>query len=122
MVKPRTDVLQGTITLLVLKTLSQGPAHGYAISHHIQTVSHDLLRVEEGSLYPALRRMEKAGWIEPTWATTESNRRACFYTLTSAGHQQLREEEATWERLITGVGQILLPNTSTQAVGAASGN
>jgi len=120
MAKPRTDVLQGTLTLLILKTLSQSPAHGYAITQHIQTLSHDLLRVEEGSLYPALHRMEVAGWIESTWATTESNRRARFYTLTVAGHRQLREEEINWERLTAGVRQILLPNSGMRATATST--
>jgi PadR family transcriptional regulator, regulatory protein PadR len=103
----KTDVLQGTLTLLVLKTLSRGPAHGYAITQHIQNVSRDLLRVEEGSLYPALHRMEQAGWIEAAWAITELNRRARFYTLTGEGRKRLKEEESSWERLATGVREIL---------------
>ena len=104
---PRTDILQGTLTLLILKTLSHGPIHGYAITRHIQTVSQDLLRVEEGSLYPALHRMEQTGWIESAWALTETNRRARFYTLTTQGRKQLAEEEAGWTKLTAGVHQIL---------------
>lgn len=107
MTNSRTDVLQGTLTLLVLKTLSRGPAHGYAITQHIQNVSRELLRVEEGSLYPALHRMERTGWIESTWAVSESNRRARFYTLTPEGKKQLRAEESSWDRLSAGVREVL---------------
>jgi PadR family transcriptional regulator, regulatory protein PadR len=107
MPKAKHDVLQGTLTLLVLKTLSTGPLHGYAITQHIQTVSDDLLRVEEGSLYPALHRMEQDGWIQSAWARTDSNRRARVYSLTAAGRQQLAEEEESWQRLTAGVSRVL---------------
>jgi len=107
MPKAKHDVLQGTLTLLVLKTLSTGPLHGYAITQHIQTVSDDLLRVEEGSLYPALHRMEQDGWIRSEWARTESNRRARVYSLTVAGRRQLAEEEEGWKRLTSGVSRVL---------------
>lgn len=107
MPKVRTDVLQGTLTLLVLKTLSLGPTHGYGLAQRIHTDSLGFLRVEDGSLYPALRRMEKAGWIESTWATSEGNRRAHYYTLTENGRAQLDEEEASWERLTMGVREVL---------------
>ncbi len=103
----RTDVLQGTLTLLVLKTLAGGKLHGYAITSTIQRRSRDLLRVEEGSLYPALHRMEADGWIKAEWGVTESNRRARFYSLTALGRRQLAEEEVSWSRLTAGVAHVL---------------
>jgi PadR family transcriptional regulator PadR len=103
----RTDVLQGTLTLLVLKTLARGKLHGYAITATIQRLSRDLLRVEEGSLYPALHRMEADGWIKAEWGVTESNRRARFYALTALGRKQLASEEASWSRLTAGVTYVL---------------
>ena len=105
--KPKNDLLQGTLALLVLKTLARGPLHGYGITLHIQMVSKDYLRVEEGSLYPALHRMEQDGWISAEWGTTENNRRARYYRLTSAGRKQLAEEEKNWERLTLAVAQVL---------------
>jgi PadR family transcriptional regulator PadR len=100
--------LQGTIDLLVLKTLSQtGPLHGYGIVVHIQRASDELLRVEEGSLYPALHRMEQTRWINSTWALTETSRRAKFYELTAAGRKQLQEAEREFEHLVKGVRAIL---------------
>ena len=108
MQKPRNDILQGTLALLVLKTLAaQGRMHGYAITAHIQRVSANLLRVEEGSLYPALHRMEQDGWLRAEWGTTEKNRQARFYTITAAGRKQLELEEATWARLREGVQRVL---------------
>ncbi len=104
----RNDILQGTLVLLVLRTLaSQGRQHGYAISEHIQRVSNDLLRVEEGSLYPALHRMEQEGWVKAEWDTTEKNRQARYYTLTTAGRKQLTQEQEHWARLTDGVGRVL---------------
>jgi transcriptional regulator len=94
--------------LLVLKTLdAQGRMHGYAITSHIQRVSTNLLRVEEGSLYPALHRMMQEGWLRAEWGTTEKNREAKFYTITPAGRRQLELEEASWTRLRTGVTRVL---------------
>ena len=108
MPKPRTDVLQGTLAMLVLRTLAAaGPLHGYAITSHIQRVSANLLRVEEGSLYPALHRMEQEGWLRSAWGVTEKNRDARFYTITAAGRKQLAEEQQSWQRLIDGVGRVL---------------
>lgn len=104
---PRADALQGTLTLLVLKTLDSGPRHGYAIAQHIQGTSNDLLRVEEGSLYPALRRLEQAGWVKSSWSITDSQRKARVYALTPAGRHQLDEEEAKWQRLQQGVRHVL---------------
>jgi transcriptional regulator len=100
--------LQGTLDLLVLKTLSQvGEMHGYGIVSHIQLASEDLLRVEEGSLYPALHRMEQRGWIAADWALTETNRKARYYKLTTAGRKRLQEEEKNFEHLVKGVRAIL---------------
>lgn len=100
--------LQGTLDLLVLKTLSQmGSLHGYGIVLHIQRASDDLLRVEEGSLYPALHRIEQSGWISSEWALTETSRRAKYYKLTVAGRKQLREAEKSFENLVNGVRAIL---------------
>ena len=104
----KNDILQGTLVLLVLKTLaSHRRMHGYAITSRIQQVSADLLRVEEGSLYPALHRMEQLGWLRSEWGTTERGREARFYTLTAKGRQQLDAEEASWNRLTEGIGRVL---------------
>ena len=103
----KADALQGTLDLLVLKTLSRGAQHGYGIAAHIESVSGDILRVEEGSLYPALHRMEHLGWIDAEWQTTANNRRARIYRLTRAGAKRLDEEEERWERLMKGVGKVL---------------
>lgn len=105
--KPKNDVLQGTLALLVLKTLARGPMHGFGITVHIQRVSNDALRVEEGSLYPALHRMEEEGWIAAEWGTSENNRRARYYRLTAAGRKQLAAERKTWERLTQAVASVL---------------
>jgi len=100
--------LQGTLDLLVLKTLSQmGSLHGYGIVLHIQRASEDLLRVEEGSLYPALHRIEQEGWIASEWALTETNRKAKYYRLTASGRKQLQEAEKNFEHLVKGVRAIL---------------
>ena len=100
--------LQGTLDLLVLKTLDQnGALHGYGIVLHIQNASGEVLRVEEGSLYPALHRMEQNGWISSEWALTETNRRAKYYTLTPAGRKQLQEAERSFEHLVKGVRTVL---------------
>jgi transcriptional regulator len=108
MASQKNDILQGTLVLLVLKTLdSQGRMHGYAITSHIQQVSADLLRVEEGSLYPALHRMEQQGWLRSEWGVTEKNREARFYSLTAKGRKQLAEEEESWAKLTDGVRRVL---------------
>lgn len=108
MPRPKNDILQGTLALLVLRTLeAAGPMHGYAITSYIQRVSADLLRVEEGSLYPALHRMEQDGWLRAEWGTTEKNREAKFYSITAAGRKQLALEEESWTRLRTGVARVL---------------
>jgi PadR family transcriptional regulator, regulatory protein PadR len=104
----KNDILQGTLVLLVLRTLaSNRRMHGYAITTHIQRVSNDLLRVEEGSVYPALHRMEQQGWLRSSWSLTEKNRDARFYSLTVEGRKQLAREEESWARLIAGVARVL---------------
>ena len=105
--KERSGVLQGTLDLLILRTLSHGPQHGYGIVVHIQKVSSEVLRVEEGSLYPALHRIEQAGWIASAWGITDNNRKAKFYRLTAAGRKQLDQEEATWNKLTRAVAKVL---------------
>lgn len=104
----RKDQLSGTLDLLILKTLAQaGPIHGYGIVLYIQRVSDDLLRVEEGSLYPALHRIEQSGWIASEWRTSKNNRRAKYYKLTPAGRRQLAKEEQSWDRVVQGVASVL---------------
>jgi PadR family transcriptional regulator, regulatory protein PadR len=104
----KNDILQGTLALLVLRTLaSNARMHGYAITAHIQRVSQELLRVEEGSLYPALHRMEQEGWLRTEWGITEKNREARFYSLTAKGKKQLVLEEKSWARLTDGVARVL---------------
>lgn len=106
--QPKNDILQGTLALLVLKTLAaQGRLHGYAITTHIQRISAEMLRVEEGSLYPALHRMEQQGWLRSEWGMTEKKREARFYSLTAAGRKQLADEEVSWARLTEGVARVL---------------
>jgi len=101
------DLLQGTLDLLILRTLALGPLHGWGISQRIQQMSDEALRVNQGSLYPALQRLESAGWVVSAWGATEQNRQAKFYRLTPAGERQLREETETWERMIEAVGKVL---------------
>ena len=107
MSKSQLDLLQGTLDLLILKTLGLGSMHGWGISQRIQQISDDVLRVNQGSLYPALHRLEAAGWIESEWGASENNRQAKFYKLTRAGLKQLREETAQWERMAGAVARIL---------------
>lgn len=108
MKRQKNDILQGTLVLLVLKTLAaNGRMHGYAITTHIQRVSEELLRVEEGSLYPALHRMEQDGWVKAEWGLTEKNREARFYSLTAEGRRQLKREEESWDKLTEGVRRVL---------------
>ena len=103
----KPDALQGTLDLLVLQTLSRGPHHGFGIAADIEAISDDILRVEEGSLYPALHRMEHLGWISAAWQTTANNRRARVYRLTRAGEKQLVEQREKWARLTKGVARVL---------------
>ena len=103
----KTDLLQGTLDLLILQTLRRGPAHGHAIVKAIEQNSEEVLLVEQGSLYPALHRLEHRGLVKAEWGPSENNRRAKFYSLTKAGRKQLETERATWERLAAAVAQIL---------------
>jgi transcriptional regulator len=107
MAKSKTDVLQGTLDLLILKTLQAGPMHGYGIASRIEQISEELLRVEEGSLYPALHRIQQTGWIRAQWKRSENGRPAKFYRLTAAGEKQLQSEEERWRKLTRGVAKIL---------------
>jgi transcriptional regulator len=102
-----TDVLQGTLDLLILRTIAIESMHGWAIAQRIQQVSDDLLRVQQGSLYPALHRLEHQGWVTANWGVSENNRRARFYSLTRAGRKQVEAEVAKWERLSAGVNLVL---------------
>ena len=108
MKKQKNDILKGTLTLLVLRTLqAQGALHGYALTSHIQRASAESLRVEEGSLYPALHRMEQGGLVKAEWGVTERGRKARLYSLTAAGKEQLAEEMQNWDRLTEGVARVL---------------
>src|SRR5262249_41137086 len=108
MQKHSNDRLQGTLDLLVLKTLeSRGPMHGYGITAHIEQVSREILRLEEGSLYPALHRMTQSGWLRAEWGVSENNRRARFYSITAAGRKQLAAEEKSWSELTGAVSRVL---------------
>src|SRR5881275_2372587 len=105
---PRSiDLPQGTLDLLILRTLSLEPLHGWAVSERIQQISSDVLRVQQGSLYPALHRLERRGWIKTRWGTSENNRRAKYYELTKSGRRQLEAEQDSWRKLTTAVAQIL---------------
>jgi PadR family transcriptional regulator PadR len=103
----RVELPQGTLDLLILKTLGLGPQHGWAISERLQQISSDVLRVQQGSLYPALHRLQRRGWIRGSWGTSENNRRAKYYELTAAGRKQLEVETTSWRKLAAAVGQIL---------------
>ena len=103
----KNDLLQGTLDLLILRTLALGPQHGWGISQRIQQTSADVLRVNQGSLYPALHRLEDQGWVSAEWGTSENNREAKFYRLTKAGQKQLQVETANWERMAAAVRRVL---------------
>jgi PadR family transcriptional regulator, regulatory protein PadR len=107
MANARKDLMQGTLELLILKTLSRDSMHGYGIAQRIHEAVDDLLKIEDGSLYPALYRMEERGWITSEWGASENNRRAKFYKLTRAGRKQLADERANWERVSRAVARIL---------------
>ena len=107
MANNKTDLLQGTLDLLVLKILALGPTHGWDISQRIQQISQDVLRVNQGSLYPALHRLEQQGWISSEWGTSDNNRKAKFYRLTAAGRRQLAAETEAWQRFTGAVEMIL---------------
>lgn len=101
------DLPQGTLDLLILRTLSLGPQHGWAVSERVRQVSNDMLCIQQGSLYPALHRLERRGWIKARWGTSENNRRAKYYELTRAGHKQLAAEQDAWEKLTAAVAHVL---------------
>ena len=103
----RIDLPQGTLDLLILRTLSLGPHHGWAISERVQQVSSDVLRIQQGSLYPALHRLERRGWIKARWGTSDNNRRAKYYELTRAGQRQLEAETESWRKLASAVASVL---------------
>ena len=105
--RKKPEVLQGTLDLVILTALRREPQHGYGIASRIQTISEDALRVEEGSLYPALHRMEQAGWITAEWQVTANHRRARMYRMTRAGQRRLEEEQEKWNRLTKAVGKVL---------------
>src|SRR5215831_726673 len=104
---PKIDLLQGTLDLLILRTLASGAMHGWGISQRLQQISEDVLQVNQGSLYPALYRLEQQGWVASSWGDSENNRRARFYSLTKSGRRQLAEETANWERISTAVARVL---------------
>jgi PadR family transcriptional regulator, regulatory protein PadR len=101
------DLPQGTLDLLILRTVALEPQHGWAISERVQQMSSDVLRIQQGSLYPALHRLERRGWIKARWGTSDNNRRAKYYELTKTGHKQLEVEKDAWEKLTAAVGQVL---------------
>jgi len=103
----RIDLPQGTLDLLILKTVALGPQHGWAISERIQQISRDVLQVQQGSLYPALHRLERRGWIKAEWGVSENNRKAKYYALTRAGRKQLEADAHTWRKLSTAVAHVL---------------
>ena len=107
MSKQKSDLLQGTLDMLILKTLALEPMHGWGISQRIQQISNGVLNINQGSLYPALYRLEQQGWISAEWGSSENNRQAKFYALTRTGRKQLTEETENWERLSTAISQIL---------------
>jgi len=108
MTPPRGEVLQGTLDLIVLQTLhAMGPQHGYGIAQRVKQVSEDLIKLNQGSLYPALLRLEQQGWITSKWGASENNRKAKFYSLTRAGRKQLVSETATWERMTAMMARLL---------------
>ncbi len=106
MSKP-TDLVQGTLDLLILKTIALEPMHGWGIAQRIRQVSKEVLQVNQGALYPALHRLEQSGWIKSKWGESENNRRAKFYSLTQAGRRYLEQEQANWKRLSTAIGLVL---------------
>jgi PadR family transcriptional regulator PadR len=103
----KTELLRGTLDMLVLKTLAPGPMHGYGIAQHLQQVSRDVLRVEEGSLYPALQRMRQRGWIKAEWKQTPNNQRARYYRLTTAGRKQLGEEQSSFAQMLAAIALVM---------------
>ena len=108
--QPSVELLQGTLDMLILQTLVFGPRHGHAVAHTIEQTSRDVLRIDHGSLYPALQRLERRGWIASAWGTSENNRRAKFYRLTPAGRKQLVAEASKWDRLTEAIARIMRPD------------
>ena len=104
---PKSDLLQGTLDVLILKIIALGPVHGYAVAQRLQQISRDVLQVQQGSLYPALHRLEKRGWVRAEWAASETGRDARFYTLTREGRRQLEDQRANWMRLSMAVTAVL---------------
>jgi PadR family transcriptional regulator, regulatory protein PadR len=111
----QTDILQGTLDMLILQTLAPGPAHGHTIAHAIERRSEEVLLVEHGSLYPALHRLEDRGWIASFWGTSENNRKARYYRLTAAGRKQLTAEMSRWELVVRAVNRVLRPAEDERA-------
>lgn len=107
----KSDLLQGTLDMLILKCLVSGPRHGYGVANWIQATTGDKLKIEEGSLYPALHRMLKHGWLSAEWGLSESNRKAKFYKLTRTGRAQLKKEVSSWERMVSAISLVLNTNT-----------
>lgn len=105
----QSEMLQGTLDMLILKTLVLGPAHGYTIAHSIEQGSNEVLQVEHGSLYPALHRLQKRGWIASFWGTSENNRKAKYYRLTPEGRNQLAAQSSRWEEVVRAIGRIMKP-------------
>ena len=104
---PKSDLLQGTLDMLILKVVALGPTHGYAIAQRLQQMSQDVLQVQQGSLYPALHRLEKRGWVKAEWAASDTGREARFYSLTRLGRKQLEEQRENWDRLSAAISGIL---------------
>ena len=109
-----SEMIQGTLDMLVLRTLLPGPAHGYTIAHSIEQGSEEILQIEQGSLYPALHRLENRGWIASFWGTSENNRKAKYYRLTPQGRKQLAVETSRWEEVVRAIGRILNPSAKTE--------
>ena len=107
----KSEMLQGTLDMLILQTLALGPAHGQTIAHAIERGSDDVLQVEHGSLYPALHRLQNRGWIASFWGTSENNRKARYYRLTPAGKKQLTDQSSRWDQLVQAIGRIMKPAT-----------
>ena len=103
----RIDLPQGTLDLLILRTLGLGPQHGWGISERVQQMSSDVLRIQQGSLYPALHRLERRGWIKPRWGTSENNRKAKYYRLTKAGRKQLDRENEAWDQMVAAIRRVM---------------
>lgn len=113
----RPELLQGTLDMLVMQTLANGPNHGYGIARRIRQVSDEVLQVEEGSLYPALHRLEKRGFLKADWRRSENNRRAKFYALTPRGRTQLKHEAASWEAMATAIGKVMSASSAAALAG-----